>query len=142
MKDAEYDVTWSAEKIFQHKFQKRVGGWVSWEDEPLSPEKWTEYVQWHVWHEANGHGWRYDKENDDNGMELDWGTGHDAARWNDWGTGHDAARWKQTCELHTARTQYERTWAKWQLFWQKTPEEKPSDSDTARSSKDHYEVLV
>jgi hypothetical protein len=104
---AKYPVSWSKEKIRQHEFQISYGGWVSYEAEELSEDKWAEWVKWNNWHDENGHNWRFDK--------------------NDSGTDLDTGRW-----------QYEHMWEAWQQFWM--PEKKGSDSETARSSKDHYEV--
>ena len=74
-KDAEYDVSWSSDKIRQRKFQQAHGGWVNWEDEALSPEILEEWQQWHLHREKN----RHNEKNCEN-IEVDGGTASEEQR--------------------------------------------------------------
>jgi hypothetical protein len=45
--DAEYDTSWTQEKIAQYKVEQEHGGWINFSAQALSADTWADYQVWH-----------------------------------------------------------------------------------------------
>jgi hypothetical protein len=45
--DAEYDTSWTDEKIAQYKIEQEHGGWINFSEQALNADIWADYQVWH-----------------------------------------------------------------------------------------------
>jgi hypothetical protein len=45
--DAEYDTSWTDEKIAQYKIEQEHGGWINFSEQALNADTWADYQVWH-----------------------------------------------------------------------------------------------